>query len=335
MYFLRVFQILVNSITQPALLYENVAVSEVNPILRDMLFSPDHQYIYTLTDKEVRLWGVYYFGFHSGLMCFIWNWGTLQTSGLVRSHGRIPIGWKYNDRKTGPSILGVILFSSFCDIIAFNAEYYSNIKSRICFFSLGVKVWTPTHFYTCLNIENSVKSVTQMCQNRSAQHFSTFFVCAKEKRDASPLLIACMWYSTLRVSPLPTFPHVHMHTHACTAPLVIHHLSEKIEEGPLWSFLMEKKASKPHPPPPSLRRRAWEFLVFFSFHLASSFVFLWPLSCSPHLGLIWVLPVFLSLKGISFITVTPRRPSPPVIRASHRSFKSQPTAYILPFNVRD
>lgn len=49
------FQILVNSITQPALLYENVVVSEGNPILRDMLFSPDHQYIYTLADKEVRL----------------------------------------------------------------------------------------------------------------------------------------------------------------------------------------------------------------------------------------------------------------------------------------
>ncbi len=52
------FQILVNSITQPALLYENVVVNEGNPILRDMLFSPDHQYIYTLTDKEVRLQGV-------------------------------------------------------------------------------------------------------------------------------------------------------------------------------------------------------------------------------------------------------------------------------------
>ncbi|KAA0707298.1 Plexin A3 [Triplophysa tibetana] len=48
-------QLLVNSITQPALLYENLAVSEGNPILRDMLFSPDHQYIYTLTDKEEAL----------------------------------------------------------------------------------------------------------------------------------------------------------------------------------------------------------------------------------------------------------------------------------------
>ncbi|XP_051962404.1 plexin-A1-like [Xyrauchen texanus] len=46
-------KILVNSISQPALLYENVVVSEGNTILRDMLFSPDHQYIYTLTDKEV------------------------------------------------------------------------------------------------------------------------------------------------------------------------------------------------------------------------------------------------------------------------------------------
>uniref|UniRef100_A0A8C2EAZ5 Plexin A1a n=1 Tax=Cyprinus carpio TaxID=7962 RepID=A0A8C2EAZ5_CYPCA len=42
-----------SSSEQPALLYENVVVSEGNPILRDMLFSPDHQYIYTLTDKEV------------------------------------------------------------------------------------------------------------------------------------------------------------------------------------------------------------------------------------------------------------------------------------------
>uniref|UniRef100_A0AAR2LII8 Plexin-A1 n=1 Tax=Pygocentrus nattereri TaxID=42514 RepID=A0AAR2LII8_PYGNA len=49
----RVKKILVNSINQPALLYENVAMSEGNSILRDMLFSPDHQYIYTLTDKEV------------------------------------------------------------------------------------------------------------------------------------------------------------------------------------------------------------------------------------------------------------------------------------------
>lgn len=103
-------------------------------------------------------------------------------------------------------------------------------------------------------------------------------------------MIACAWYSTLCVSPLPTFPHVHMHTHACTAPLVIHHLSEKIEEGPLWSFLMEKKASKPHPSPPllSLRRRAWEFLLFFSFLCFPlvSFMFSsprpdWSASCLP------------------------------------------------------
>ncbi|TNN38454.1 Plexin-A1 [Liparis tanakae] len=46
--------ILVNSITQPALLYENVVVSDGSPILRDMLFSPDHQYLYALTHKQVR-----------------------------------------------------------------------------------------------------------------------------------------------------------------------------------------------------------------------------------------------------------------------------------------
>ncbi|XP_034731794.1 plexin-A1 isoform X1 [Etheostoma cragini] len=49
----RMKKILVNSITQPALLYENVVVSDGSPILRDLLFSPDHQYLYALTDKQV------------------------------------------------------------------------------------------------------------------------------------------------------------------------------------------------------------------------------------------------------------------------------------------
>lgn len=46
-------QILVNSIIQPALQYENVAVSDGKPILRDLLFSHNHQYLYALTDKQV------------------------------------------------------------------------------------------------------------------------------------------------------------------------------------------------------------------------------------------------------------------------------------------
>uniref|UniRef100_A0A3Q2FYF3 Plexin-A1 n=1 Tax=Cyprinodon variegatus TaxID=28743 RepID=A0A3Q2FYF3_CYPVA len=49
----RIRKILVNSIAQPVLLYENVMVSDGNPILRDLLFSPDHQFLYTLTDKQV------------------------------------------------------------------------------------------------------------------------------------------------------------------------------------------------------------------------------------------------------------------------------------------
>lgn len=46
-------QILVNSVMQPALQYENVVVSDGTPILRDLLFSPDHQHLYALTDKQV------------------------------------------------------------------------------------------------------------------------------------------------------------------------------------------------------------------------------------------------------------------------------------------
>uniref|UniRef100_A0A4W5PH41 Plexin A1 n=1 Tax=Hucho hucho TaxID=62062 RepID=A0A4W5PH41_9TELE len=42
----RIKKILVNSVNQPAMLYENVAVSEGSPIHRDLLFSPGHQHIY-------------------------------------------------------------------------------------------------------------------------------------------------------------------------------------------------------------------------------------------------------------------------------------------------
>ncbi|CAM4619236.1 unnamed protein product [Leuciscus chuanchicus] len=47
--------ILINSVSpsQPALVYESVPVSDGSPVLRDMLFSPDLQFIYTLTDKQV------------------------------------------------------------------------------------------------------------------------------------------------------------------------------------------------------------------------------------------------------------------------------------------
>ncbi len=80
--------------------------------------------------------------------------------------------------------------------------------------------------------------------------------CEKERPRTSP---DCLHVIFDTVSgPFPLF---HTYTQAA-APLVIHHLSEKIEEGLLWSFLMEKKASKPPSPPPSpfsLRPRAGEF----------------------------------------------------------------------------
>lgn len=50
------FQIRVDGILPPAqnaLLYEMVTVVEGKPILRDMVFSPDHQYIYLLSDRQV------------------------------------------------------------------------------------------------------------------------------------------------------------------------------------------------------------------------------------------------------------------------------------------
>lgn len=51
----RMKKILINSVSpsRPALLYESLPVSEGSPVLRDMIFSPDLQFIYTLTDKQV------------------------------------------------------------------------------------------------------------------------------------------------------------------------------------------------------------------------------------------------------------------------------------------
>ncbi|MED6291434.1 Plexin A3 [Characodon lateralis] len=52
---MSVFQIRVDGIPPPAqnaLLYETVTVVEGKPILRDMVFSPYHQYIYLLSDRQ-------------------------------------------------------------------------------------------------------------------------------------------------------------------------------------------------------------------------------------------------------------------------------------------
>ncbi|GAA6090742.1 plexin A3 [Tachysurus ichikawai] len=39
--------------SQNVLLYETVTVVEGSPILRDMVFSPDYQYTYLLSDKQI------------------------------------------------------------------------------------------------------------------------------------------------------------------------------------------------------------------------------------------------------------------------------------------
>ncbi|GCC44863.1 hypothetical protein chiPu_0028790, partial [Chiloscyllium punctatum] len=49
-------QLRVDSVPKPshnAMLYETVSVMEGSPILRDMDFSPDFQYIYLLTERKV------------------------------------------------------------------------------------------------------------------------------------------------------------------------------------------------------------------------------------------------------------------------------------------
>lgn len=38
---------------RPALAYESVVAQEGSPILRDLVLSPDHQYLYAMTEKQV------------------------------------------------------------------------------------------------------------------------------------------------------------------------------------------------------------------------------------------------------------------------------------------
>lgn len=42
--------------SQDAHLYETVPVVDGSPILRDLLFSPDHRHIYLLSEKQVGPW---------------------------------------------------------------------------------------------------------------------------------------------------------------------------------------------------------------------------------------------------------------------------------------
>ncbi|XP_043934298.1 plexin-A1-like [Protopterus annectens] len=49
----RMKKFLVNSVGQMAALYENVVVNEGSPILRDLVLSPDFQFIYVMTEKQV------------------------------------------------------------------------------------------------------------------------------------------------------------------------------------------------------------------------------------------------------------------------------------------
>lgn len=60
-YFLNVpyfFQILVDPtspIGHSALQYENVVAHDGSPILRDLVLSPDLQYLYAMSEKQVRI----------------------------------------------------------------------------------------------------------------------------------------------------------------------------------------------------------------------------------------------------------------------------------------
>lgn len=53
-------QIRVDGVSPPSsvLLYETVTVVEGSPVLRDMVFSPDYQYTYLLSEKQVTSFGL-------------------------------------------------------------------------------------------------------------------------------------------------------------------------------------------------------------------------------------------------------------------------------------
>ncbi len=139
--------------------------------------------------------------------------------------------------------------------------YYKEKLVRMCIIQCAVSLF-------CTDSHGELDSVCEHVWKRETRNVSWLSACDIQH---------C-------VSPLPTFPHTYTQA---AAPLVIHHLSEKIEEGLLWSFLMEKKASKPPSPPTTpvfTQTESWRILslLFFSFHLAPSFVFLLPFSLCFH-----------------------------------------------------
>ncbi len=182
-------------------------------------------------------------------------------------------------------LIWIFFFGVICIIVVYVSQLYiyllTNFKHLnmllllLCFFKLirNANFWLIEciiagldFFYQCMNIDTKIMyyciiqcAVSLFCTDSHGELDSVFVcvsTCEKETRNVS-WLSACDIRHCVR--PLPTFPHTYTQA---AAPLVIHHLSEKIEEGLLWSFLMEKKASKPPSPPPSpfsLRPRAGEF----------------------------------------------------------------------------
>lgn len=50
---LQILVDLSNPSGRPALAYESVVAQEGSPILRDLVLSPNHQYLYAMTEKQV------------------------------------------------------------------------------------------------------------------------------------------------------------------------------------------------------------------------------------------------------------------------------------------
>lgn len=54
---------LANPSGRPALAYESVVAQEGNPILRDLVLSPNRQYLYAMTEKQVSAAGCFAMSF--------------------------------------------------------------------------------------------------------------------------------------------------------------------------------------------------------------------------------------------------------------------------------
>ncbi len=136
--------------------------------------------------------------------------------------------------------------------------YYKEKLVRMCIIQCAVSLF-------CTDSHGELDSVCEHVWKRETRNVSWLSACD---------IRHC-------VSPLPTFPHTYTQA---AAPLVIHHLSEKMRKGFSDLFWWKRKRPNPRHPhhPVFTQTESWRILSLLSSISLLPFVFLLPFSLCFH-----------------------------------------------------